>query len=61
MQPHMPAPQEEHRKLQALAGNWLGEENMYPFIVGGRYGFRMEFSRDGSQWTAFMDAKYTRA
>ncbi len=26
----MPKPQEEHRKLQALAGNWVGEETIYP-------------------------------
>jgi uncharacterized protein DUF1579 len=26
----MPKPQEQHRKLQALAGTWTGEETMFP-------------------------------
>lgn len=26
----MPKPKDEHRKLQALAGTWKGEETMYP-------------------------------
>ena len=26
----MPKPQEEHRRLQALAGSWIGEEKLYP-------------------------------
>jgi len=26
----MPRPMDEHRKLKALAGNWIGEEKLYP-------------------------------
>jgi hypothetical protein len=26
----MPKPQEQHRKLASLAGNWVGEEKMHP-------------------------------
>jgi len=26
----MPAPVEQHRKLEALTGNWVGEEKMHP-------------------------------
>ena len=26
----MPAPAEQHRKLQALSGTWVGEEKLYP-------------------------------
>ena len=26
----MPKPQEEHRRLEKLAGNWVGEEKIYP-------------------------------
>jgi uncharacterized protein DUF1579 len=26
----MPRPQEEHRRLRALAGNWIGEETIHP-------------------------------